>query len=741
MKGKDYYGIGDDEYSRYKTIDNGKTWSTDGESGGPGEKVYDRIIYGSTNNGGLTYSDDGGTTIHKSDRTEGNWGNIVYTTAKETTEANHGFIVYASSFDKDLIVYTEDLGETWKDIAGAASGSEAKVINGVAYIYGDGPVTKIENGVATVIAENAVFVDGNIQAQDIAEEPKIEGVLKVVLNQLFLPILTKRFAGMKYEDFCNMIPDLNLGNLSYEKAIFGANNTLQKDEIDYEYYCNMSPFNYSLSDIIGTTTGDNTQLVLYSTIDDMLIKNPILKKYFDIIDNMLEIKCNMTKTAALGDIFQAGANTIDFGELSDIQQTAEEYSNAVQYAKILTNTYRTAVASMVGTIINKIYTTDNFRKMVILKAAIFETLKEQAGVISYKLNEIKKKVAMDTFYVSEQDFDGVNFKFGDGLEKAIDNYIKAISNLITFDNIGGENGKQYEIIKAADLYKDQKGDWIAYIRSKLTPPVVTYEKINPYVEDLEEFKKKFNEIPSDYNKNKNLCLLAYGAIVTDNDADGEAKKTYDSYKGEEFYNFCESIENPKEDIQATTQRVTEYSNNTTEADTIAIQKKQREFANGYVFKYRVDKNVIKDFCKSIEEQLKKQIEEVLKGLTPENKVNLYLTEEAMLADENIETADGISSKNIFNNYTLMLNKFKERCIELLTYTVDNFLKNSDTNDITLDDEYNAELIEKQDKAIDTFVANYGSTAIVDEMTSYMRSKGNTLMTILFNSYKNSMEAI
>ena len=75
-----------------------------------------------------------------------------------------------------------------------------------------------------------------------------------------------------------------------------------------------------------------------------------------------------------------------------------------------------------------------------------------------------------------------------------------------------------------------------------------------------------------------------------------------------------------------------------EADTIAIQKKQREFANSYVFKYRVDKNVIKDFCKSIEEQLKKQTGKAQEQISSGNAQMLSSSVELKEKQKEIETA-------------------------------------------------------------------------------------------------------
>lgn len=736
MKGKNYYGTGDDEYNSYRTEDNGKTWSTTGVSRCPGEKVYDRIIYGSTNNGGLTYSDDGGTTVVQSDRTAGNWGNIVYTTAEKTTEENHGFIVYASSLDKDLVVYTEDLGETWKDLAGAASGNQVKVIEGAVYIYGNGPVTKIEGTTATVIAQNAIPVDGGLISEDIAAEPKVEGVLKVVLNKLFLPILAKRFTGMKYEDFCDMVPDITLGNVSYTKAVFG--NSIEEDDIDYEYYCNMSPFSYSLRDIIGTEVSENTQLVYYSSIDDELESNTVLQEMFDSMDRIMDIKRNITLTTAVDTIYKAGQ--VDLSPLAEIDQSSEEYSNAVDYANMLIKVSRTATASMIGTIINKLYTLDNLRRMTILKAAIFETLKEAAGAISQKLVSIKKKISADIFYVSEGDFDGIELKFGDGLNKALDNYIKAIASLISFDADSGQTGRQYEIITAAETYKAHKGEWTDYIVSHIKLPDVKYETLNPYIDDLNEFKDKINNISTKYYENKEACMDAYynyklpTAGSTEEEIEGY-RQAFEAFAGEEFYNFCLTITNPSQ-----IQDFEDYRNNqSSERDALAIKKKREELYSTYDFKYRQDINILTDFCHNIKEGLKDAIRETHKGLTPDN-VSLYLSEENFSTLDIVEEEGSeISLKNILSNYTKMFNKYKERTLELQDFVVENFLKNSNTDDITLAQSYTKDLIATQDKAIKAWLLD--PTSNIDAITDFIQGKGKSLQNAFWYGFKNSKEVI
>ena len=112
MKSDNYYGIGSNEYGLYKTVDNGRTWSIlNGSSASSMTEAYNRIIFGSTEDKGLTYSDDGGVTIVNSDTTTGNWDGIAYENS----------VVYAHSMDGAGIAYSKDNGETWKILCGASA--------------------------------------------------------------------------------------------------------------------------------------------------------------------------------------------------------------------------------------------------------------------------------------------------------------------------------------------------------------------------------------------------------------------------------------------------------------------------------------------------------------------------------------------------------------------------------------------------------------------------------------------
>jgi hypothetical protein len=172
---------------------------------------------------------------------------------------------------------------------------------------------------------------------------------------------------------------------------------------------------------------------------------------------------------------------------------------------------------------------------------------------------------------------------------------------------------------------------------------------------------------------------------------------------------------------------------------LAIKKKEEELYNTYDFKYRQDTNILTDFCHNIKEGLKDAIRETHKGLTPDN-VSLYLSEENFSTLDIVnEEGSEISLKNILSNYTKMFNKYKERTLELQDFVVENFLKNSNTDDITLAQVYTKDLIARQDKAIKAWLLD--PTSDIDAITDFIQGKGKSLQNAFWYGFKNSKEVI
>ena len=76
MESNKYYGLGNDEYNIYKTVDNGRSWEVLGTSHGGTNTVEGRIIIYSDSDKGLMYTDDGYVTIMNSNITDGSWKKV-----------------------------------------------------------------------------------------------------------------------------------------------------------------------------------------------------------------------------------------------------------------------------------------------------------------------------------------------------------------------------------------------------------------------------------------------------------------------------------------------------------------------------------------------------------------------------------------------------------------------------------------------------------------------------------------
>ena len=215
----------------------------------------------------------------------------------------------------------------------------------------------------------------------------------------------------------------------------------------------------------------------------------------------------------------------------------------------------------------------------------------------------------------------------------------------------------------------------------------------------------------------------------------EYRQAFESFAGEEFYKFCLTITSPSQLPEFEAYRGYRFF----ERDTLAIKKKKEELYNTYDFKYRQDTNILTDFCHNIKEGLKDAIREAHKGLTPDN-VPLYLSEDSFSTLDIVEEEGSeISLTNILNNYTKMFNKYKERTLELQDFVVENFLKNSNTDDITLAQVYTKDLIARQDKAIKAWLLD--PTSDIDAITGFIQGKGKSLQNAFWYGFKDSKEVI
>ena len=122
MNSPNYKALANNEYEVYESLDNGKSWDFKATSAGANSATLSgRIIYGSTINQGLRYSDDEGETIVASDHPTGNYDGIIWDSKSK---------VFAHSIDDgSILVSTDDspdgIGSVWKLFSAGPTGNVA----------------------------------------------------------------------------------------------------------------------------------------------------------------------------------------------------------------------------------------------------------------------------------------------------------------------------------------------------------------------------------------------------------------------------------------------------------------------------------------------------------------------------------------------------------------------------------------------------------------------------------------
>ncbi len=669
MKSDNYYGIGSNEYGLYKTVDNGRTWSIlNGSSASSMTEAYNRIIFGSTEDKGLTYSDDGGVTIVNSDTTTGNWDGIAYENS----------VVYAHSMDGAGIAYSKDNGETWKILCGASA--DAVLAESDGYIYYQSDLITVPINTDTVTAEpavaNASVVNGEYIANPItSSDNSVQGVLLVVLNDLLMPKLVNQLTGYTSQDLLNFTDGMTLGNMSY-KSFFSGKDVYAKDvnstTIDWEDDIGMMPFSYDVSDVVGAEVDETTPISEGSSID----MNDTLKNTLDIIQGILDTKLEYAKTSMANSITSVDTSAEN---LMDLDLSSEEYANALKVQNMFYNVLKGSTISIMGTLLNYIYTFDTNKKISLLKAAIYETLLAVAPSINYQLKAISKKIQNSCFTVTDKDLN-LSYDFASGLETAIQKYLNSV-----FKNVRTMTSSEDKdlIGIAADKYKSGRSDWINSLSKWIIGSYSTDIDIDDTSTDVKSYcdntvsyvntrlalKKSFNDSVSSYVDSLSDDTVVNAAFKTMFET--YVSSTYDYDYGENLLNAY--VESFSSSLMSEFKTGVKKELSTIEDDTADIKAIIDNYYSSYTFKYSdIDSDRIKLLIagcyNTLNNNFKTQVE------------NISIDDNWFDDDDYDGSLDDLSAsdiKMVYDYYKQIFAKFKSRCLELLDIVYDSYYNNLD----------------------------------------------------------------
>lgn len=458
MNNSNYKGLANDEYGLYETLDNGLTWKPLGSAPVNAVFCYDRIIYGSTENLGLRYSDDGGVTLIESDHPTGNWDGINYV----------GEVVYAHSMD-GLGIFTSTatesngIGEIWTKVADADSDAEP-IITAEGKVYYQSSSTNIltpTNSEEKPIA-NATINNGEIIASPVT---LYDGKLLTVLNKIILPQLIARLTGSSSTETLNYFTDgVTYDGNFYNTLFSGLGVSVKGDssnsftETDFQNLLGMMPLKINVSDY--TEQIDTTNLSLIEEAN--LPENDTLNKTLDLIDTILEIKKNYAEEK----IGQQISNVeTDMSELANLNLSSEEYANAVYTQKMFYDVQKASTISILVSMIRAVYTFNTDRKISLLKAAIYETVINTAGSINYQLNKLTEKLNTTDYKISDSDLT-IDYDFSAGLRTAMDKYFTSVFNNVSYAITNNDDLKSHAAIWYRDNFRTPALKTVGnYIRS------------------------------------------------------------------------------------------------------------------------------------------------------------------------------------------------------------------------------------------------------------------------------------
>lgn len=684
MNNENYKGQANNEYAIYQTLDNGRTWAPLDIEVGKSLTLSDRIIYGSTSNQGLRYSDDEGVTIVPSDHPSGNYDGITY--VDETPKK-----VYAHNIDTGmLVVSTEEgkdgIGSEWAEVCNIPEGDidNIKVVDGKVYIKTSDGLTTIKNGnVETFPAaklENGEIVSDNLDDSDYP------GILVYILNYILLPKLTVNLTGIKDpNEMSQFLDGITYGSLSYNS--FFSNNQLfngastSKDwtEDDYRSLLGMFPIELKTESFLNSDYIDPDTPVLLG--NNKIDNYPTLKSTLDIIDKILTIKRENAIKNMARSISEVGLEEPEVQALEDLDLSPEEYENAVYMQKLFLDVQKSSIVSIMSTALNSIYTFDTGRKVALLRAAIYETVNRSAGAVQYQLKNIEKKLDNPEFTITDDDL-SLNYDFSTGLETALSNYFNIIFNNIGkyFDESNSGNKEA-----AAVWYKnDFREDALSDLRSTVKTISFKFEDVLPegFKESIESGLREAIE----YNETRNAFISEIESILTDESVNSIDTSVIVNKDFADGVNAIQNLTKREEIIDAL--------NN--------IKYKSYEYTN-------VEN--IKSLTKQYIENVYNYLVDRIKAILDEIKYEEYNTNE----DE-----DSNKDREILE--IALIEKFKSRALELLEVIFNKHLDNIESGY-----DYYYEMIDRKIKE------SLGSGSI-DNLDKYLKDIGSNNFILLKSAW-------
>lgn len=674
MNSVNYKGLANNEYIVYQTLDNGRNWEAlDNVPQGQSLNLSDRIIYGSTSNQGLRYSDDEGVTIVPSDHPTGNYDGISY--VNETPKK-----VYAHNIDTGmLVVSTEEakdgIGSEWTEVCNIPDGdADVKIVDGKICIKTNTGLTTINNNkVETFPAakiENGQIVSDSLDASDYP------GVLVYILNNILLPRLTINLTGIEDPKMLSQFLDnITYGNLSYNtlftnnQLFNGATEGNEWTEEEFRSLLGMFPIELKTENLINSDYIDPNTPILPG--NNKIDSFPTLKKTLDIIDNILIIKRDAAIKNMANSISQVGLEPEEINALNNLNLSSEEYENAIYMQKLFFDVQKDSVVSIMGTALNTIYTFDLSRKIALLKAAIYETVNRSAGTIQYQLKNIEKKINNPEFTVTDADLD-LKYDFASGLETAISNYFNIIYNNIgKYFNDNNTGNKE----AAAVWYKnDFREDALNNLRNSIKAISFNFEGVLPYG-FKESIESGLRESLS-YNTQRDAFIAEIMGILADSSINSIDT---DVIVNKDFQDGVDAIKNLKnrDEIINALDNIKYKSYTYTNIDNI--------------------KSLTKQYIQNVYNYLVNRIKEMMDSINYED-YNTNEDEDNNLIRENLEKA--------------LIEKFKNRVLEALEVVFNKHLDN-----IKDGYDYYYEMIDRK-------IKESLSTGSIDNLDKYLKDIGD-----------------